>query len=154
MSTPVVRVRDLELRRGARVVLDAVSLDVYSGEILMLMGASGSGKTTMLRAVAGLEQFDRGEVDVDGVSLRHGEPDAFVLRALRTKVGMVFQSHCLFDISGSSQLDRSGPGINIFDARRRYLIYQRTGCIGLYRVLDLLLQHRDAVAGCIKLGRQ
>ena len=91
MSTPVVRVRDLELRRGARVVLDAVSLDVYSGEILMLMGASGSGKTTMLRAVAGLERFDRGVVDVDGVSLRHGEPDALVLRALRTKVGMVFQ---------------------------------------------------------------
>lgn len=97
MSAPVVRMRDVQLHRGSRVVLDDVSLDVYRGEIVMLMGASGSGKTTLLRTVAGLEPFDRGEIDVDGVSLKHGTSDAVVLRALRTKVGMVFQSHCLFE---------------------------------------------------------
>ena len=97
MSAPVVRMRDLQLHRGSRVVLDNVSLDVYRGEIVMLMGASGSGKTTLLRTVAGLDPFDRGEIDVDGVSLKHGPSDASVLRALRTKVGMVFQSHCLFE---------------------------------------------------------
>ena len=97
MSAPVVRMRDLQLHRGSRVVLDDVSLDVYRGEIVMLMGASGSGKTTLLRTVAGLEPFDRGEIDVDGVSLKHGTSDAVVLRALRTKVGLVFQSHCLFE---------------------------------------------------------
>ena len=97
MSAPVVRMRDLQLRRGARVVLDDVSLEVCRGEIVMLMGESGSGKTTLLRTVAGLETFDRGEIDVDGVLLKHGEADALVLRALRTKVGMVFQSHCLFE---------------------------------------------------------
>ena len=97
MSAPVVRMRDVQLHRGSRVVLNDVSLDVYRGEIVMLMGASGSGKTTLLRTVAGLEPFDRGEIDVDGVCLTCGSSDPAVLRALRTKVGMVFQSHCLFE---------------------------------------------------------
>lgn len=95
--TPVVSIRDLHLRRGTRVVLDQVTLDVQRGEVLALMGASGSGKTTVLRSVAGLEPFDRGQVTVDAVELRQGQPKADVLRALRTKVGMVFQFHCLFE---------------------------------------------------------
>lgn len=93
----VVRIRDMHLRRGTRVVLDQVTLDVQRGEVLALMGASGSGKTTLLRAVAGLEPFDRGTVKVGDVALGSGAPDAAVLRALRTKVGMVFQFHCLFE---------------------------------------------------------
>jgi ABC-type polar amino acid transport system ATPase subunit len=97
MSAPVVRIRNLRLSRGERILLDEVTLDVQRGEVLALMGASGSGKTTLLRAVAGLETFDRGDVDVDGVSLSTGSPDATVLRALRAKVGMVFQFHCLFE---------------------------------------------------------
>lgn len=95
--TPVVRIHDLQLRRGTRVVLDQVTLDVARGEVLALMGASGSGKTTLLRAVAGLEPFDRGVVNVDAVELGRGTPKPEVLRALRTKVGMVFQFHCLFE---------------------------------------------------------
>lgn len=97
MTTSVVRVRDLQLRRGSRVVLDGVSLEVHRAEIVMLMGASGSGKTTLLRTMAGLEPFDRGDIDVDGVALTCGTSNVQVLRALRTKVGMVFQSHCLFE---------------------------------------------------------
>jgi ABC-type polar amino acid transport system ATPase subunit len=97
LSTPVVRVRDLCLRRGARTVLDRVSLDVPRGEIVALMGASGSGKTTILRTIAGLEPFERGSIDVDGVSLTGGQPRPAVLKALRTRVGMVFQFHCLFE---------------------------------------------------------
>ena len=96
-SETVVRIRDMHLRRGSRVVLEQVTLDVQRGEVLALMGASGSGKTTLLRTIAGLEPFDRGTVAVDAVSLASGLPDAAVLRALRTKVGMVFQFHCLFE---------------------------------------------------------
>ena len=97
MSAPVVRIRDLYLRRGARTVLDGVSLDVARGEVVALMGASGSGKTTILRAIAGLEPFERGTVDIDGVTLPDGPPPTAALRALRAKVGMVFQFHCLFE---------------------------------------------------------
>jgi len=101
--TPVVRIRDLELRRGARAVLDGVSFDVAAGAIVALMGASGSGKTTILRTVAGLERFEAGRVEVGGVGLAPGAPDAAVLRALRAQVGMVFQFHCLFEHMTAAQ---------------------------------------------------
>jgi len=97
MKTPVVRLQDLVLRRGVRTVLDGVSVDVLPGDIVALMGASGSGKTTMLRTIAGLEPFERGWVDIDGVRLKSGRGAASTLRALRAKVGMVFQFHCLWE---------------------------------------------------------
>ena len=94
----VLRVDALGLQRGARVILDGVSLDVARGQIVALMGPSGSGKTTILRAVAGLEPFQAGHIDVDGVRLACGpETPKATLRELRRKVGMVFQFHCLFE---------------------------------------------------------
>jgi len=97
VTTPVIRLENLVLRRGERTVLDGVSVDVSAGEVVALMGASGSGKTTMLRTIAGLEPFERGSIDVDGVRLEAGRGAAATLRALRTKVGMVFQFHCLWE---------------------------------------------------------
>jgi len=86
------------MRRGAREVLCGVDLQVRRGELVALMGLSGGGKTTFLRAVAGLEPFDAGALTVDGVELRPGRaPDAAAVRALRRKVGMVFQFHYLFE---------------------------------------------------------
>jgi ABC-type polar amino acid transport system ATPase subunit len=72
-------------------------VDVLPGDIVALMGASGSGKTTMLRTIAGLEPFERGWIDIDGVRLESGRGTAATLRALRAKVGMVFQFHCLWE---------------------------------------------------------
>ena len=98
MSAPVLESRGLVLRRGAREVLRGVDLHVGRGEFVALMGLSGGGKTTFLRAVAGLEAFDAGELSIDGVSLPAGRrPPAPVLRAIRRKVGMVFQFHHLFE---------------------------------------------------------
>jgi ABC-type polar amino acid transport system ATPase subunit len=74
----VVRVRGLRLSRGERRILDGVNLDVAAGEVVALMGLSGSGKTTILRVLAGLESPDEGEIAV---------PTA----------GMVFQFHFLFE---------------------------------------------------------
>jgi len=96
-SRPVVRLSDLRLRRGTRLVLDGVSLEVSRGQVVALMGASGSGKTTILRTMAGLEPFEGGQVDVDGVVLTDGAPVPALLRLLRTKVGMIFQFHGLFE---------------------------------------------------------
>jgi ABC-type polar amino acid transport system ATPase subunit len=75
----VLTVTDLHLARGARQVLQGVTLSVARGELVAIMGPSGSGKTTVLRAIAGLERVDRGCIDVSG------------------RVGMVFQFHCLFE---------------------------------------------------------
>jgi ABC-type polar amino acid transport system ATPase subunit len=97
MNPPVVTLSDLRLKRGTRTILDGVSVDFSRGEVVALMGASGSGKTTMLRSMAGLEPFESGTIDVDGVTLGGGVHGALALRALRAKVGMVFQFHCLFE---------------------------------------------------------
>jgi ABC-type polar amino acid transport system ATPase subunit len=97
MTGPIVSVRDLHLQRGPRAILTGAALEVCRGEVVALMGASGSGKTTILRAIAGLEAFERGTIGVDGVVLAGGSPGPGTIRELRRKVGMVFQFHCLFE---------------------------------------------------------
>jgi ABC-type polar amino acid transport system ATPase subunit len=74
----VLDARAVHLKRGSREILRGIDLHADAGEIVALMGLSGSGKTTMLRVIAGLEPLDAGEVRVG-------------------KVGMVFQFHYLFE---------------------------------------------------------
>jgi ABC-type polar amino acid transport system ATPase subunit len=93
----VLDVARLQVHRGTRLVVREVSFAAERGELLALMGASGSGKTTVLRAVAGLDPISGGEITVDGVTLRAGErPRGSLLRDLHRRVGMVFQFHHLF----------------------------------------------------------
>jgi ABC-type polar amino acid transport system ATPase subunit len=95
---PVLSIRGLRVERGTRTIVDDVSLAVARGELVALMGASGAGKTTVLRAVAGLEPFASGHVGVDGVHLHaNGLPRGRTLRELHARVGMVFQFHHLFE---------------------------------------------------------
>jgi len=93
----VVSVRAVRLHRGDRPVLAGVTFDVNRGEIVALRGQSGSGKTTILRAIAALESFEQGTIEVDRVTLECGAAPDTVVRQLRRKVGMVFQFHCLFE---------------------------------------------------------
>ena len=93
----VMRVDRLQMQRGPRAILQGVTIDVRRGEMIAVMGPSGSGKTTILRAIAGLERFQSGSISVDGVALTGGGGSSDTLRALRRKVGMVFQFHCLFE---------------------------------------------------------
>ena len=93
----VLQVRNLRLARGMREILRDVTLSADHGEILALMGLSGSGKTTILRSVAGLEPFDSGEIAVDAVTLGGKTAPRVARRALHQRVGMVFQFHFLFD---------------------------------------------------------
>jgi polar amino acid transport system ATP-binding protein len=97
--TPVVCARGVSTRRGTTQVLRDVDLDVTRGEVLAIVGPSGGGKTTLLRALNYLTPFDAGEVTIAGHTLRPGlreRADAGILRAVRTQVGMVFQSFHLF----------------------------------------------------------
>ena len=94
----VLRVDSLRLRRGTREVLRGVTFAAERGEIVALMGLSGGGKTTVLRAITALEPFDGGTIDVDGVVLRSGPAASrATLRELRRRVGLVFQLHSLFE---------------------------------------------------------
>jgi ABC-type polar amino acid transport system ATPase subunit len=95
----VIRVRDLHKRYGALEVLKGISLDVPKGEVAVVMGPSGGGKSTFLRCLNGLERFDAGEVAVDGLSLGPAtDPrrDARLLQQVRRRVGFVFQQFHLF----------------------------------------------------------
>ena len=94
---PVLDIRELRLSRGAREILRGVTMSVDRGEIVALMGLSGSGKTTVLRSVAGLETFHAGDIQVDTVRLRGKTDPRASRRALHQRVGMVFQFHYLFE---------------------------------------------------------
>jgi sulfonate transport system ATP-binding protein len=61
-SALAVSVRGLQRRYGTRVVIDALDLDIHKGEFVALLGESGCGKTTLLRALAGLDQPDAGQI--------------------------------------------------------------------------------------------
>jgi polar amino acid transport system ATP-binding protein/general L-amino acid transport system ATP-binding protein len=81
-----------------RQVLAGVTFDVRRGELVALMGASGAGKSTVLRVIAGLETFQSGTVQLEDLALNGGVCHApATLRSLRGKVGMVFQFHHLFE---------------------------------------------------------
>ena len=97
MSDSVLSIVDLRLSRGSQAVLRDVDLEVRRGERVALMGLSGGGKTTVLRAVCALETFQSGTIVVDGFALKAGPvPRESQLRELRRRVGMVFQFHHLF----------------------------------------------------------
>ncbi len=97
MST-ALRIVDLEMSRGSRQILQGVSLEVEPGEICGLLGASGAGKSTILRAVAALDPFTAGRIDIGDFTLAPGPvPRESQLRPLRKRVGMVFQAHALFE---------------------------------------------------------
>jgi ABC-type polar amino acid transport system ATPase subunit len=123
VSSAVLRLRDVHLSRGARPILRGVTFDVLRGELIAVMGPSGSGKTTVLRAIAGLEVFDGGQITVDDVCLEGGTAAASTLQALRRKVAMVFQFHCLFEHLSAMENICLAPvharGVPLDDARRR-----------------------------------
>jgi len=80
-------------RRNERWVLDGVTFRVGEGVIYALLGESGTGKSTLLRCVAGLETFDEGVVRVGGSALFESHK---LQDAVRRRVGLVFQQHHLF----------------------------------------------------------
>ncbi|SEB18929.1 amino acid ABC transporter ATP-binding protein [Paraburkholderia sartisoli] len=91
-SKPIINLTGVSKSFGATQVLREINLDVRSGEVLVLIGASGSGKSTVLRIMSGLETADTGEVWVNEVPLH----DARRAKDIRGHVGMVFQQFNLF----------------------------------------------------------
>ena len=94
----MIRVRDLVMRlpSGGRslTILDGITLDVATGELLAITGASGSGKSTLLGLVAGLDRPSSGSIVVGGVDITQLDEDALA-RFRRETLGYVFQSYHL-----------------------------------------------------------
>src|SRR5215216_3928200 len=94
MSNPFLQLIEITKRFGDRKVVDCVSLDVAEGEVLALLGASGSGKTTTLRLIAGLETPDGGEVWIAGRKVSGGALSLMPPRA--RGIGFIFQDLALW----------------------------------------------------------
>ena len=90
--TPLIQIQKLCKSFGAVEVLHGIDLDVHSGEVLVVVGPSGSGKSTLIRCINLLEEYQGGQVLVDGIKVQKGPG----LARVRAEVGMVFQSFNLF----------------------------------------------------------
>ena len=93
-TTDLVVCRNLSFGYGERVVLDDISLTIPRGKVTALMGASGGGKTTMLRLIGGQVRAQQGELLFDGRDV--GKLDQEGLYAIRRRMGMLFQFGALF----------------------------------------------------------
>jgi phospholipid/cholesterol/gamma-HCH transport system ATP-binding protein len=92
-SEPIIQLRHVTKHFGSKVILDGVDLDIYPGEALAVIGPSGTGKSTILRIMAGLLEPDSGAVYIKGVrrkGLIEDHPDPIT-------ISMVFQNTALFD---------------------------------------------------------
>jgi phospholipid/cholesterol/gamma-HCH transport system ATP-binding protein len=93
-SDHVIRVRGLVTRFGAQVVHDRLDLDVRRGEVLGIVGGSGTGKSVMLRTIVGLKRPEGGTIEVLGRQLDHLNDAA--RRELQSRWGVLFQNGALF----------------------------------------------------------
>ncbi|MSQ97323.1 MAG: amino acid ABC transporter ATP-binding protein [Gemmataceae bacterium] len=94
-----ISIRDLTKRFGDRLILDRINLTIQSGQTVALIGPSGGGKSTLLRCLNGLTQFDDGEIRVGAHTLRpdrRANGGGAVVHQLRRLFGMVFQDFQLF----------------------------------------------------------
>ncbi len=94
-----IEIRNVTKRFGSRVVLDSVSLSVRGGETVALIGPSGGGKSTLLRCLNGLNNFDGGEIRIGSHCLqpaKSNDGNGATARHVRRLLGMIFQDFQLF----------------------------------------------------------
>ncbi|HZU99680.1 MAG TPA: ATP-binding cassette domain-containing protein [Planctomycetota bacterium] len=94
---PVIKIRGLRVEVGARVLLENASLDVCQGDVVLLVGPSGSGKSVLLRLLASLVSPDDQDHQVTGEISVGGESTLGRTDPGRSRTGLVFQDHALFD---------------------------------------------------------
>jgi phospholipid/cholesterol/gamma-HCH transport system ATP-binding protein len=93
-ASPIVRVRGLVNRFGEQVVHEGLDIEARRGEIIGVVGGSGTGKSVLMRSILGLRTPDEGEIEVLGVDARAGDPDA--RRHIERNTGVLFQDGALF----------------------------------------------------------
>ena len=94
IEQPAISVRDLTVGFGKKTVLDRLSLEVHRGEILGLVGASGGGKSVLLRTIIGLIPKRQGHIEIIGMELDKADPRE--IRTIGRRWGILFQQGALF----------------------------------------------------------
>lgn len=142
MTEPLIELRGVSKAFGDRVILDAVDLKIYRGEALVIIGPSGTGKSTILRIIAGLLAPDAGEIYVQG----HRRQGLIEDASDPIGIGMVFQQAALFD---SLTVDEN-VGFLLYEHSRlpqrqiQELVNQRLEMVGLGGIGD---RYPDQLSG-------
>lgn len=130
-----LKVRDLSKSYGSTVAIDHLSLDVRDGEFFVILGPSGAGKTTTLKAVAGLVEIDQGSVEIAGTDMTQVEP-------YHRNVAMAFESYALYPQKTVAQNLasplKSGRHEQYSEEERRSRIDKVTTTLGINHLLDRL----------------
>ncbi len=95
MREPIIKFEGICKSYGKKVVHSGIELEVYPGEVLTLMGGSGSGKSVLLRSIIGLEKPDKGKILFNGTDIVKLNEEELV--PIRKKIAYVFQYGALFD---------------------------------------------------------
>ena len=144
-SESLVELRNLTFGYGERVILDNVSLSIPRGKVTALMGASGGGKTTILRLIGGQNQAQQGQVllkgqDGDNKALNVGTLDQAGLFTARRRMGMLFQFGALF--TDASVFDNVAFPLrehtDLSDAMIRDIVLMKLNAVGLRGARDLM----------------
>lgn len=91
---PIIRVEKLTARYGDRTVFDRVSFDVYTGEVFVILGGSGCGKSTMLKHMIGQYRPSSGRVIIDGLDVAAADEEQYL--AVVERFGVMYQMGALF----------------------------------------------------------
>lgn len=114
MTSHLLDIQDIECRYGSKTVVEGFGFSLQSGQIACLLGASGCGKTTVLRAIAGFEKVHNGSISLENQLLSSPQTQ---LPPESRQVGMVFQDYALFPHMNIA--DNIGFGLHKLDASAR-----------------------------------
>jgi len=92
----MIKLDNIHKRFGETEVLKGINLEIKQGEIIVIIGSSGTGKSTLLRTVNFLESADKGTITIDDVTVDSEKHSKAEVLALRRKTGFVFQNYALF----------------------------------------------------------
>lgn len=139
VEAPLIELRGIDKSFGDHVIFDDMHLEIYEGELLSILGESGTGKSLASKMIVGLVQPDAGQVLFRGRDVLEMRRDE--LRVLRQEVSYVFQEDALFD--SMSILENVGYGLyehtRLSDAEIRERARKSLEVVGLEeRVLDLM----------------
>ncbi len=95
MKEPIIQIRDLVTYYGSRKILDGISLDIFPGETIVILGRSGCGKSTLLRHMIGLSRPTSGQIIIKGQDITSKQEDELI--HILKRIGMLFQSAALFN---------------------------------------------------------
>lgn len=137
-SDSLVELRNLTFGYGEQVVLDGISLSVPRGKVTALMGASGGGKTTILRLIGGQNRAQSGQMLFDGQDVT--PMNQTQLYAARRRMGMLFQFGALFaDLSVFENVAFPlREHTDLSDALIRHIVLMKLNAVGLRGARDLM----------------